>query len=100
MSKTITEQIEDLENENKHLKELQNSFEKMVKSWYGTDAKAIRKMLENHGHSSSNFEKKIASYFGLKTNQDLVDFIAIFCTKKTLDYFNKSRAKVNEVDDE
>ncbi len=100
MSKTITEQIEDLENENRHLKELQTSFEKMVKVWYGTDAKTIQKLLENAEQPTDDFCRKIISYFGLKTQNDLTDFITVFCTKSSIDFFKKNRDKTNHEEHE
>lgn len=42
MNKTITEQLEDLQNKNTHLKE----FEKACKTEFGTGTKNIKKMLK------------------------------------------------------
>ena len=88
---TITEQIHELEQENASLKELQKLFEKAVKMQYGVDAKKLKKIVENSTEISSDFEKKIVSYFGLKSAKDYEDFLAIFCTDSSLNYFTTKR---------
>lgn len=88
---TITEQIHELEQENASLKELQKLFEKAVKMQYGIDAKKLKKIVENSTEISNDFEKKIVSYFGLKSAKDYEDFLAIFCTDSSLNYFTTKR---------
>ena len=85
---TITEQIHELEQENASLKELQKLFEKAVKMQYGVDA-----IVENSTEISSDFEKKIGSYFGLKSAKDYEDFLAVFCTDSSLNYFTTKRGE-------
>lgn len=91
MSKTITEQINDLQNENERLKELQKLFDKGVKNEFGIDTKKIHHLIKNGAESKSDFDKKISSYFGLKTSQDYDEFISIFCSDSSLKYFNDKR---------
>lgn len=91
MGKIIQEQIAEMETRCNQLEELQKLFEKAVKNEFGIEAKKIHKIIENSEASASVFEKKIASYFGLKTSQDLSDFLSIFCTENSLNYFNKKR---------
>lgn len=93
MAKTIQEQIAEMETRCSQLEELQKLFEKAVKNEFGIEAKKIHKILENGNEKSSDFEKKIASYFGLKTSQDYIDFLSIFCTDNSLNYFNKKRSE-------
>lgn len=93
MAKTIQEQIADMEARCNQLEELQKLFEKMVKNEYGVDAKIIHKILENSESAVSAFEKKIGSYYDLKTNQDFNDFLAIFCTESFLNHFIKKRSE-------
>jgi len=90
---TITEQIHELEQENANLKELQKLFEKAVKMQYGVDAKKLKKIVENSTDSTSDFEKKIVAFFGLKTAKDMEDFLSVFCTDSSLNYFNSKRAE-------
>ena len=90
-TKTIQEQIAEMENRCAKLEELQKLFEKAVKNEFGIEAKKIHKILENGNAHSSDFEKKIASYFGLKTSQDFSEFLSIFCTENSLNYYNKKR---------
>ena len=91
MGKTIQEQIAEMETRCSQLEELQKLFEKAVKNEFGIEAKKIHKILENGNANSSDFEKKIASYFGLKTSQDFSEFLSIFCTENSLNYYNKKR---------
>ena len=60
---------------------------------YGVDAKKIHQILKNNEAAASAFEKKICAYFGLKTSQDYSDFLSIFCTENSLNYFNKKRSE-------
>lgn len=92
MSKSITEQIADLQNENERLKELDKLFEKAIKTEFGCDRKTIHKMMKNSDHIQSNFEKKIISYFGLKNASEMEEFISIICSENTLNSFNNKRA--------
>ena len=91
MAKTIHEQIADMEARCNQLEELQKLFEKMVKNEFGIDAKKIHKILDNNEAAISAFEKKIGSYFDLKSTQDFDDFLKVFCTENSLNYFNKKR---------
>lgn len=100
MAKTIQEQIADMEARCNQLEELQKLFEKMVKNEYGVDAKIIHKILDNNEAAISAFEKKIGTYFGLKTSQDYEDFQRIFCTESSLNYFNKKRSEESVTDAE
>ena len=96
MSKTITEQIADLERENQSLKEFQKLFDKAVKLEFGIDTKKLHKIIENDAENHGNFEKKIATFFGLKTDADFAKFVEIFCTDSSLNYYNNHKAKANE----
>lgn len=89
MAKTINEQIVELQSENDRLKKLQKLFEKAVKDEFGIDTKTIHKKLGN----SSDFESNIAAYFGLKTPQDFEDFLVVFCSETSLNYFKNHRRK-------
>ena len=89
MAKTINEQIVELQSENDRLKKLQKLFEKAVKDDFGVDTKTIQKKLGN----SIDFEAKITAYFDLKTPQDFEDFLAVFCSENSLNYFKNHRKK-------
>ena len=99
-TKTIQEQIAEMENRCAKLEELQKLFEKAVKNEFGIEAKKIHKILENSNATSSDFEKKIASYFGLKSSEDFSNFLSIFCTENSLNYYNKKRAENSSSDAE
>ena len=99
-TKTIQEQIAEMENRCAKLEEFQKLFEKAVKNEFGIEAKKIHKILENSNVTSNDFEKKIASYFGLKSSEDFSNFLSIFCTENSLNYYNKKRAENSSSDAE
>ena len=96
MAKTIQEQIAEMESRCSQLEELQKLFEKAVKNEFGIESKKIHKILENGNDISSDFGKKIAIHFCLKTKEDYADFLNIFCTESSLDYFIKKRSEKEE----
>ena len=93
MAKTIQEQIADMESRCAKLEYLQKLFEKAVKNEFGIEAKKLHKLLENNSSNSSEFEKKIAAYFDLKSKEDFRNFLSIFCTENSLNYYCKKRAE-------
>ena len=96
MAKTIQEQIAEMETRCSQLEELQKLFEKAVKNECGIEAKKIHKILENGNDISIDFVKKIATHFDLKTKEDYADFLTIFCTESSLNYFVKNRTEKEE----
>lgn len=92
MSKSISEMIADLQNENDRLKELDKLFEKAIKSEFGCDRKTIHKMMKNTDHIQIDFEKKIITYFSLKTASEMEEFLSVICSENTLNYFNNKKA--------
>lgn len=90
MAKTINEQVESLQNENLRLKFLEKLFEKAVKNEFDMNVKTLHKLIDNK-HKTNDFESQIINYFSLKTSQDFIDFLEIFCTEKCLHYFNSQR---------
>lgn len=88
MAKTISEQIEELQNENIRLKNLEKLFDKMVKIELGMDLKTIRKILENHSSFKDAFIQKIADFYSLETEEDYQDFLDTFCTNEFINHYN------------
>ena len=88
MAKTISERIEELQCENIRLKNLEKSFDKMVKIELGMDLKSIRKILENHSSFKDDFIKKIADFYSLETEEDYQDFLDTFCTNEFINHYN------------
>lgn len=82
MSKTITEQIHDLEQENLRLKGYEKLFEKALKNEFNTSKKAIINAL--------NFQKEIMHFFHLKNDHDIKDFLHFFCTESYLNEYQKT----------
>ncbi len=52
MSKNLTQQIEELESENKRLRELEKLFNKAVQISFGSDEKTIKKALKEYGKNN------------------------------------------------
>lgn len=95
--KSISEQIEEMQNANQRLKEYEKIFDKLCQINFGCTAKTIHKSLFHSKDSSSNFEDKIRSYFDLKTEQNMDDFIRIMCTDNTLHFYrNRHKEEVGE----
>lgn len=88
MAKTISEQIEELQSENIRLKNLEKSFNQMVKTELGMDLKNIRKILKSQSSFKANFIKKIADFYNLQTEEDYQDFLDAFCTNDFINYYN------------
>lgn len=86
---TISEQISELQQENERLKMLQKLFDKAVKNEFEMDIKSLHKVLEN----DADFVRKIADYFDLKSHQDFEDFINVFCSENSLNFFKNHRKK-------
>ena len=93
MPKSITDQILELQAENERLRELRKISDKIIKAEFGIDAKKIHKALESYDAVSLDFANKIKHFFDLRTEQDIADFIAVFCSSNSFDYFNNHRAQ-------
>lgn len=87
MSKTITEQIHNLEQENLKLKRYEKLFEKALKNEFNTSKKTITNAL--------NFQNEIMHFFHLKNDHDIKDFLDFFCTENHLNEYK--RAPLNNV---
>ncbi len=96
MAKSIQEQIGELQSENENLKMLKKLFEKAVKVEFEMDAKDIKKTLKKAQSPAFDFGKKIISFYGLKTREDLLEFEAVFFTKDIQDYFTGRRSLARE----
>lgn len=89
--KTITEQIEEMQEANKKLSDYEKIFDKLCQINFGISAKSIQKMTEEHSENCSDFEKKICNYFGLKTSADKNSFLSIMCSDSSKNFFNSKR---------
>jgi len=96
MAKTIQEQITEMEIRCKKLESLEKLFEKAIKNEFGIQAKQIHKMIENNNSVSTNFTKKIGSYFDLKTDEDFSNFLSIFCTDSSKNYYKKKLDEIQQ----
>ena len=91
--KSITEQIEELQEANKMLSNYEKLFDKACQINFGCSSKSIKKILMNNEDPCSSFEAKMRSFFCLKTDADIADFIATMCTESTRNYFLNKREK-------
>lgn len=89
MPKSITDQIEDLQNENLRLKEFEKLFDKAVKKTFGIDSRSIRKRLSKGAENTSEFERKICHYFDINTDEEKTAFLEILCNDENLRYVMK-----------
>ena len=96
MSKSITEQIENLQKENEHLREYEKLFEKALKYEFGVGRKIIRKKLSEDAEKGSDFEKKICSFFDLKSEEDKAAFITVMCGDSSLRFFRENRKSMTD----
>ena len=90
MTKSISEQIDELQLENSRLKELDKLFEKALKKEFGYGKIAIHSALEN-AEKNSSFIREISSTFHLKNSTDFDDFVRIMCTENSVKYFESHR---------
>ena len=90
-AKSFAEQIEELQATSEKVSGYEKLFSKACEINFGCNAKSIKKMLENNEEPCSNFETKMRSFFGLKTEKDIADFVAIMCTEHNLNYFKTNR---------
>ena len=95
---SITEQIEELQEENARLKEYEKLFEKALKNEFGFGRKAIKKMLAGDEEKTSEFERKLCTFFGLETAEDKAAFLAVMCSESSLRFFNGKRENVTIVE--
>lgn len=96
MSKNLMSEIEQLQKENERLKEYQKAIDKILKIEFGRSRNEILDLVKKSDSSSatmSDFEKKIRQYFGLKTGNDMADFLRIMCNENNKNFFAKKRTE-------
>ncbi|SHI97044.1 hypothetical protein SAMN02745229_03913 [Butyrivibrio fibrisolvens DSM 3071] len=86
-TKSFAEQIEELQASNEKVSEYDKLFSKACEINFGCNAKTIKKMLNNSEEPCSNFETKMRSFFGLKTDKDIANFISIMCTENSRNFY-------------
>lgn len=96
-TKTIQEQVAELEARCEKLENLQKIFDKAVRNEFEMDSKKIHKIIENNDAATVNFAKKIASYFDLKTSKDFDVFLSIFCAENSKNYYQKRKDALNKI---
>ena len=94
MSKSITEQIEDLQKENERLQGYEKLFEKALKNEFGMGRKTIQKKLAETGEKVSYFERRICAFFDLKSDAEKDTFLAVMCNDSCLRFFNGKRENI------
>lgn len=90
-TKTLSEQLEELQVAADQLGEYQKLFDKACQLNFNLSAKAIKKMTENGANNCSDFEQKLCNYFGLKSTSDKEAFLSIMCSDSSLKFFNSKR---------
>ena len=96
----LIEQIAAIQTENQQLKDSLNDYKKVseiiIKNELGVDLKTAKKALSKGDDShqcGSIFEEKIFDYFGIKSVEDIEDFLQIMLTPSSLNHFKKERQK-------
>ena len=95
-AKSFAEQIEELQATSEKVLSYEKLFSKACEINFGCNAKTIKKMLNSNEDPCSNFETKMRSFFGLKTEKDMADFIAIMCTEQNLNHFKNHKENGNK----
>ncbi len=88
--KTITDQIQELEEENGRLKDYQKLADKVVKMELGMSAKEAKRVISEK-KKTSVFEGKIKDFFDLKSDHDTNAFLACFLTDSMRNHYEKMR---------
>ena len=96
--KSLTEQIEEMQEANKALAEYEKLFDKACQINFSCSSKSIKKILINKEEPCSNFQTKICSFFNLETENDMAEFIAIMCTENSRNYFFSKREKAADTE--
>lgn len=86
MAKTITDQINDLEQENLKLKELESAFEKMIRSYFSCSVKDLK----NYSFHS-NFITKVSKFYGLKSEEDFKIFYSFCMSENQKNHYEEFR---------
>ena len=87
-TKSITEQIEELQQENDRLKSLEKLLNAAVKMRFGLSLKEIDSALKKKA-KVSRFEQDLCRYFSLKSDEDKDIFQTIICSEATRNYYHK-----------
>lgn len=93
---TLQDQIAAMETRCRKLEELQKLFDKAVKNEFGIEPKKLHQIINSSQPSISNFDQKIRSFYQLNSNDDLADFIRIFCSESCLNYYKKNRGNIKQ----
>ena len=86
-TKSFAEQIEELQATSEKVSGYDKLFSKACEINFGCNAKTIKKLLDNNEEPCSNFETKMRSFFGLKTDKDIANFISIMCTENSRNFY-------------
>ena len=93
--KSLAAQIEKIEAAQEKLSGYEKLFDKACQINFGCNAKTIKKVLDNSEEPCSSFETKIRTFFGLKTDKDVANFVAVMCTENSLNFFKNKRGEEN-----
>lgn len=95
-NKSLAMQIEEIVASQEKLSDYEKLFDKACQINFGCSTKNLKKFLEKKEESFSNFEAQICTFFGLKTEKDMADFIQIMCAENILNYYKNEISKREE----
>lgn len=90
-NKSLSDQIKEIEVSKEKLSDYEKLFDKACQINFGCNSKTIRKIIENGEASRGDFESKMRTFFGLKNDKDVADFVAVMCTESGLNFFKNKR---------
>lgn len=94
MSKnSLVDQVIEAQTALEKLNNYEKLFDKACKISFGYNSKTIKKIIENNEEPCSSFESKMRTFFGLKTDKDVADFVAVMCTENSLNFFKNKRVE-------
>lgn len=89
-TKTIGDQIADMEKENEELRKFQKKILRYLKK--GADF-LEQESDENVSQEPSDFEKKICEFYELKNDDEKQEYLSIMLNDKSKDYWTRTRQK-------
>lgn len=90
-SKSLSAQIKEIEAAQEKLSNYEKLFDKACLINFNCNAKNIKKLLNKNEETCSDFEKKIRTFFNLKTDKDIAEFLTVMCTENSLNFFKNKR---------
>ncbi len=93
-NKSVTDLVSELQAENDSLKFLKKLIEKYIQNEFNMNSSTIKKMILNQETFNSSFESDIATFFDLKTPDEKAQFLRVFLTDSSRDFYYRHKDNV------